>query len=75
MQKELKTLHNNGYDFVNKANYYKFKRFMQNMRDNGLIDAYGSNRIVEIFPAVETINQEEMLEVVNKLFDAYDESL
>lgn len=75
MQKELKTLHNNGYDFVNEANYYKFKRFMQNMRDNGLIDAYGSDRIAEIFPAVETINQEEMLEVVSGLFDAYVESL
>ena len=75
MQKELNTLHKNGYDFVNAANYYKFKRFMQNMRNNGLIDAYGSDRIAEIFPAVETVNQEEMLDVVSELFDAYTESL
>lgn len=73
MQKELNTLHENNYNFVNEANYYKFKRFMQNMRDNGLIDAYGSNRILEIFPEVEAPDQKEAVKAVRKMFGEYIE--
>lgn len=71
MLKEIKKLHENGYDFVNESNYYKFKRFMQKMRDFSIIDAYGSNRIAEIFPQVEALDEENTNKLISDLFDVY----
>lgn len=71
MSKEIKTLHKNGYDFVNESNYYKWKRFMQKMRDLSIIDAYGSNRVAEIFPQVETLDDEDVNKLISDLFDVY----
>ena len=71
MLKEIKKLHENGYDFVNEANYYKFKRFMQKMRDFSIIDAYGSNRVAEIFPQVESLDEDETNKLISDLFDVY----
>lgn len=71
MLKEIKKLHENGYDFVNEANYYKFKRFMQKMRDFSIIDAYGSNRVAEIFPQVEALDEENVNKLISDLFDVY----
>ena len=71
MLKEIRKLHENGYDFVNEANYYKFKRFMQKMRDFSIIDAYGSNRVAEIFPQVEALDEEDVNKLICDLFDVY----
>lgn len=71
MLKEIKKLHENGYDFVNETNYYKFKRFMQKMRDFSLIDAYGSNRVAEIFPQVEALDEDDTNKLISDLFDLY----
>lgn len=71
MLKEIKKLHENGYDFVNESNYYKFKRFMQKMRDFSIIDAYGSNRVAEIFPQVEALDEEDTNKLISDLFDVY----
>lgn len=71
MLKEIRKLHENGYDFVNEANYYKFKRFMQKMRDFSIIDAYGSNRVAEIFPQVEALDEGDINKLISDLFDVY----
>ena len=71
MLKEIKKLHENGYDFVNESNYYKFKRFMQKMRDFSIIDAYGSNRVAEIFPQIEALDEEDTNKLISDLFDVY----
>lgn len=71
MLKEIKTLHKNGYDFVNESNYYKWKRFMQKMRDFSIIDAYGSDRVAEIFPQVEALDEEDVNKLISDLFDVY----
>lgn len=73
MAKEIGKLRESGYDFVTTDNYYKFKRFMQEMRDSGMIDAYGSNRIVEIFPEVKTPDKESAVKTVKKMFGEYIE--
>lgn len=70
--KEIGKLTESGYDFVTTDNYYKFKKFMQQMRDSGLIDAYGSNRVAEIFPEVESTDIQSSVETVRKLFDEYE---
>ena len=71
MLKEIKKLHENGYDFVNETNYYKFKRFMQKMKDFSIIDAYGSDRVAEIFPQVEALDEENVNKLISDLFDVY----
>lgn len=71
MAKEIRKLTESGYDFVTADNYYKFKRFMQEMRDSGMIDAYGSNRIAEIFPEVETTDPKAAVNAVRKMFGEY----
>lgn len=69
--KEISKLTESGYDFVNTENYYQFKKFMQQMRDSGMIDAYGSNRIAEIFPEVETTDPKATVNAVRKMFGEY----
>lgn len=71
--KEIAKLNESGYDFVTIDNIYKFKRFMQKMRDSGMIDAYGSNRIAEIFPEVESTDQRTVVKTVKKMFGEYVE--
>ena len=69
--KEIGKMTESGYDFVTTDNYYKFKRFMREMRDSGMIDAYGSNRIAEIFPEVETADPKATVNAVRKMFGEY----
>ena len=51
-KREIATLHKNGYDFVTLSNYDKFRKYMQLARDNGLLEAYGSERIAEAYAEI-----------------------
>ena len=73
IMKEINKLHESGYDFITINNIYKFKRFMQKMRDFSIIDAYGSNRVAEIFPQVEVLDEEDTNKLISDLFDVYIE--
>lgn len=48
-KREIATLHESGYDFVTQSNYDQFRKYMQEAREYGLVDAYGSERIAEAY--------------------------
>lgn len=68
---ELEKLHRSGYDFVNAGNYDRFRKFMQTMREQGLVKAYGSDRVAEIFAQVEGSDPEEQILMVQEMFEEY----
>lgn len=70
-KREIATLHENGYDFVTPANYDKFRKYMQAVRNNGLMEAYGSERIAEAYAELsETVrNPEEYIERHREAFE------
>lgn len=69
--REIDTLHQHGYDFVNRDNYDRFRRFMQTMRERGMVKAYGSDRVAEIFAEVEAKDPEEQILIAQELFEEY----
>lgn len=53
-ERELKKLHESGFDFVNKQNLESFRQFMKEMRNAGALDgSYDSDAIAESFEDVE----------------------
>ena len=70
-KREIATLHKNGYDFVTLTNYDKFRKYMQVARKNGLIEAYGSDRIAEVYAELSETrsNPETYIERHRKAFE------
>lgn len=49
----IKTLHEHGYDFVDKDNYEEFYKFMEDYRNKKLNQIYDSERVAELFEAAK----------------------
>lgn len=53
MEKNLRTLHSNGYTFVTKKNYLNFAKFMEEWRAQGLDKEYDSGDTADLYEQVE----------------------
>lgn len=73
--KSIKTLHEHGYDFVNKENFLSFGRFMEYYRQQGLDKIYGSPDAADVFEAAEdkNIDIEEIKEQFEDFLENVDE--
>ncbi len=49
VRKNLKTLKENGYDFINESNFQDFAEFMETVRTVAIESLYDSDRIANIF--------------------------
>lgn len=60
--KALATLHSHGYDFVTKENYREFTDFMEWARSLKIARMYDSERIADIWGAVQETKSKEEIE-------------
>jgi len=51
----IKSLHEHGYDFVNKENFNEFTKFMDDYRTRKLNQTYSSERVAQAFNTAENI--------------------
>ena len=63
-EKSLETLKQHGYDFVNKGNYTKFAKFMQEYRQQKLDSQFDSGEVAELFETMEK-NRVDPAQVAN----------
>ena len=52
-EKTIQTLHDRGYTFVNKSNYFDFLDFMEDIRIRKLDRIYDSDRVAQLFKAAD----------------------
>lgn len=70
---ELQKLHDDGYEWINKDNFYKFTEFMEDLREKYGNKAFDSGDAVDVFNNSQRIGIDP--DLVKEKFDFFAENL